>query len=40
MSTFSYSAYGAMNPYGLEVKQKSWFIFFILQLLCHFWTSS
>lgn len=37
--SLSCSVYGAMNPYGFKVKQKSWFIFLILQLLFHFWAS-
>lgn len=39
-STLSRCAFGAMNPCGFTLKQKSWFIFLIVQLLFHFWASS
>lgn len=38
--TLPYGVYGAMNPYGFKVKQKSWFMFLNLQIFCHFWASS
>lgn len=31
---------GAMNSCGFTLKQKSWLIFLIVQLLFHFWASS
>lgn len=39
-STLSQSVFGAVNPCGFTLKQKSCFIFLIAQLLFHFWASS